>query len=107
MLAKRSSFRADRHDTPLVMRLPSFSMGTRKGSDNREVVCMRVVGVTTMTIDELLNAITAKLTAIGAATDVGSIGEDGDRVSTILTIEDRRVRLSLEPARENTDELAA
>jgi hypothetical protein len=59
-----------------------------------------------MTIDELLNAITAELTAIGAATDVGSIDGDGDRVSAVLTIEDRRVRLSLEPAQESMEQLA-
>lgn len=57
-----------------------------------------------MTIDELLNAITAELTAIGAATDLGSIDQDGDRVSAVLTIEDRRVRLSLEPAEENMED---
>lgn len=56
-----------------------------------------------MTIDELLNVITAELTAIGAATDLGSMDQDGDRVSAVLTIEDRRVRLSLEPARESSD----
>lgn len=59
-----------------------------------------------MTIDKLLNAITAELTAIGAATDLSSIDQDGDRVSAVLTIEDCRVRLSLEPAEENMKELA-
>jgi hypothetical protein len=61
--------------------------------------------VTAMTMDELLKVITAELTALGAATDVGSIDEDGERVSAVLTIEDRRVRLSLEPARESVEEL--
>lgn len=60
-----------------------------------------------MTIDELLKAIAAELTAIGAATDCGSIDQEGDRVSAVLTIEDRRVRLSLEPAQESMEELAS
>lgn len=59
-----------------------------------------------MTIDALLNVITAELTAIGAATDLSSMDQDGDRVSAVLTIEDRRVRLSLEPAQESIEELA-
>ena len=56
-----------------------------------------------MTIDELLNVITAELAAIGAATDLGLMDQDGDRVSAVLTIEDRRVRLSLQPARDSSD----
>jgi len=67
---------------------------------------MRVVGVTAVTIDELLNAITAELTAMGAVTDLGSIDQDGDRVSAVLTIENRRVRLSLEPAQTSMAEPA-
>jgi hypothetical protein len=59
-----------------------------------------------MSIDELLNAITAELTAIGAATDLGATEQHGDRVSAVLTIEDRRVRLSLEPAQESLEVLA-
>jgi len=59
-----------------------------------------------MTIDELLNAITGELAAIGAATDLGSIDQDGDRVSAILTIEDRRIRVSLEPAQTSMAEPA-
>jgi hypothetical protein len=59
-----------------------------------------------MTIDELLNAITAELTAIGAATNLGSIDQDGNRVSALLTIEDRRVRLSIEPAQDSMEEPA-
>lgn len=51
-----------------------------------------------MTTDELLSAITAELSAIGAATDLGLISQDGDRVSTVLVIDDRRFCLSLEPA---------
>jgi hypothetical protein len=51
-----------------------------------------------MTIDELLSAITAELSAIGAATDLGLISQDGQRVSTVLMIDDRRFCLSLEPA---------
>ena len=51
-----------------------------------------------MTTDELLSAITAELTAIGAATDLGTIIQDGERVSTVLMIDDRRFCLSLEPA---------
>jgi hypothetical protein len=59
-----------------------------------------------MTIHELLNAITAELTAIGAATDLGATDQNGDRVSAVLTIENRRLRLSLEPAEENMEALA-
>jgi hypothetical protein len=59
-----------------------------------------------MTIDALLKVITAELAAIGAATDLGPMDQDGDRVSAVLTIEDRRVRLSLEPAHESMKELA-
>jgi hypothetical protein len=51
-----------------------------------------------MTTDELLSAITAELSAVGAATDLGLISQDGERVSTVLTIDDRRFCLSLEPA---------
>jgi hypothetical protein len=51
-----------------------------------------------MTTDELLSAITAELSAIGAATDLGLISQDGERVSMVLVIDDRRFCLSLEPA---------
>jgi hypothetical protein len=51
-----------------------------------------------MTTDELLSAITAELSAIGAATDLGLVSQNGERVSTVLTIDDRRYCLSLEPA---------
>ena len=51
-----------------------------------------------MTNDEVLSAITAELSAIGAATDLGLISQDGERVSTVLVIDDRRFCLSLEPA---------
>jgi hypothetical protein len=51
-----------------------------------------------MTTDELLSAITAELSAIGAATDLGLMSQDGERVSTVLVIDDRRFCLSLEPA---------
>jgi hypothetical protein len=57
-----------------------------------------------MTIPELLNAITAELTAIGAATDLDLIEHDGDRASAFLTIEGRVVRLSLEPAEGNIED---
>ncbi len=57
-----------------------------------------------MTIDELLSAITAELSAIGAATDLGLISQDGERVSTVLLIDDRRFCLSLEPAQADLDE---
>lgn len=67
---------------------------------------MRAVGVTTMTIHELLNAITTELTAIGAATDLGAMDQDGNRVSAVLTIEDTRVRLSLEPAQMSMEDQA-
>ena len=56
-----------------------------------------------MTTDELLSAITAELSAIGAATDLGLISQDGKRVSTVLTIDDRRFCLSLEPAQADMD----
>ena len=75
-------------------------------SSGRVSSCMRIVGVTAMTIDELLNAIAAELTAIGAATDLGSIDQDGERASAVLTIEDRRVRLSLEPAQDSMEDSA-
>jgi hypothetical protein len=52
-----------------------------------------------MTTSELLTAITAELSAIGAATDLGLISQNGDRVSTVLMIDDRRFCLSIEPAR--------
>ena len=51
-----------------------------------------------MTTSELLTAITAELSAIGAAIDLGLLSQDGQRVSTVLMIEDRCFRLSLEPA---------
>jgi hypothetical protein len=51
-----------------------------------------------MTTDELLSAITAELSAIGAATDLGLISQNGERVSMVLVIDDRRFCLSLEPA---------
>ena len=57
-----------------------------------------------MTIDELLSAITAELSAIGAVTDLGLISQDGERVSTVLMIDDRRFCLSLEPAQADLDE---
>jgi len=57
-----------------------------------------------MTTDELLSAITAELSAIGAATDLGLISQDGKRVSTVLMIDDRRFCLSLEPAQADLDE---
>lgn len=74
-------------------------------SSGRVSSCLRIVGVTVM-IDELLNGIAAELTAIGAATDLGSIDQDGERVSAVLTIEDRRVRLSLELAQDSMEDLA-
>jgi len=60
-----------------------------------------------MTIDELLSAITAELSAIGAATDLGLKSKDGERVSAVLLIDDRRFCLSLEPAQADVDEIAA
>jgi hypothetical protein len=51
-----------------------------------------------MTTDELLSAITAELSAIGAATDLGLISQDGERASAVLVIDERRFCLSLEPA---------
>jgi hypothetical protein len=56
-----------------------------------------------MTTDELLSAITAELSAIGAATDLGLISQDGKRSSTVLVIDDRRFCLSLEPAPADMD----
>jgi len=58
---------------------------------------------TAVTTDELLSAITAELAAIGAATDLGLISQEGERVSTVLMIDDRRFCLSLEPARAEMD----
>jgi hypothetical protein len=55
-----------------------------------------------MTTDELLSAITAELSAIGAATDLGLISQDGEWISTVLKIDDRRFCLSLEPAQADT-----
>lgn len=55
-----------------------------------------------MTISELLAAITAELSAIGAATDLGLVSQDGERVSTMLTIDDKCFRLSLEPVLADT-----
>ena len=55
-----------------------------------------------MTISELLAAITAELSAIGAATDLGLVSQDGERVSTMLTIDEKCFRLSLEPVPANT-----
>jgi hypothetical protein len=57
-----------------------------------------------MTTNELLSAITAELSAIGAATELGLKSEDGERVSAVLLIDDRRFCLSLEPAQRNLDE---
>jgi hypothetical protein len=51
-----------------------------------------------MTTDELLSAIAAELCAIGVATDLGLISQDGERASTVLVIDERRFCLSLEPA---------
>ena len=56
-----------------------------------------------MTTDELLSAITAELSAIGAATDLGVIRQDGERASTVLVIDDRRFCLSLEPAQADME----
>jgi len=55
-----------------------------------------------MTISELLAAITAELSAIGAATDLGLVSQDGERVSTVLMINDRCFRISIEPALADT-----
>jgi hypothetical protein len=52
----------------------------------------------------LLSAITAELSAIGAATDLGLISQDGERVSAVLLIDERRFCLSLEPAQANMDD---
>jgi hypothetical protein len=57
-----------------------------------------------MTIGELLSAITAELSAIGAATDLGLMSQDGERVSTVLVLDDRRFCLSLEPAQADMAE---
>ena len=51
-----------------------------------------------MTTSELLTAITAELSAIGAATDMGIISQEGERVSTVLMIDERRFCLTIEPA---------
>jgi hypothetical protein len=51
-----------------------------------------------MTTSELLTAITAELSAIGAATDLGIISQEGERVSTVLMIDERRFCLTIEPA---------
>ena len=51
-----------------------------------------------MTTSELLTAITAELSAIGAATDLGLISQEGERASTVLVIDERRFCLSIEPA---------
>jgi hypothetical protein len=59
-----------------------------------------------MTSGELLSAIIAELSAVGAATDLGSVSQDGERVSAVLTIDDRRLCLSLEPAAVGMDERA-
>ena len=56
-----------------------------------------------MTTDELLSAITAELSAIGAETDLGLVSQDGKRASTVLVIDDRRFCLSLEPAQADVD----
>jgi hypothetical protein len=55
-----------------------------------------------MTISELLAAITAELSAIGAAADLGLVSQDGERVSTVLMIGDRCFRLSIEPPLADT-----
>jgi len=55
-----------------------------------------------MTISELLAAITAELSAIGAATDLGLVCQDGEKVSTVLMIDERCFRLSIEPALADT-----
>ena len=47
---------------------------------------------------ELLTAITAELSAIGAATDLGLISQEGERASTVLVIDERRFCLTIEPA---------
>ena len=59
-----------------------------------------------MTAEELLSAITAELSAVGAVTDLGLITQDGERVSAVLLIDDCRFRLSLEPAQADIEELA-
>jgi len=46
----------------------------------------------------LLTAITAELSAIGAATDLGLISQEGERASTVLVIDERRFCLTIEPA---------
>jgi hypothetical protein len=57
-----------------------------------------------MTSGELLSAIIAELSAVGAASDLGTISQNGERVSAVLTIDDRRLCLSLEPAIAGLDE---
>jgi hypothetical protein len=56
-----------------------------------------------VTTDELLSAIMAELSAIGAATDLGLISQNGKRASTVLLIDDRRFCLSLEPVQADMD----
>ena len=51
-----------------------------------------------MTTSELLTAITAELSAIGTATDLGLISQEGERASTVLVIDERRFCLTIEPA---------
>jgi hypothetical protein len=53
---------------------------------------------TAMTTSELLTAITAELSAIGAATHLGLISQEGERASTVLMIDERRFCLTIEPA---------
>jgi hypothetical protein len=55
-----------------------------------------------MTISELLAAITAELSAIGAVTDLALVSQNGERASTVLMIDDRCFRLSLQPALADT-----
>jgi hypothetical protein len=43
---------------------------------------------------------------IGAATDLGLKSQDGERVSAVLLIDDRRFCLSLEPAQGDMDGIA-
>lgn len=57
-----------------------------------------------MTSGELLSAIIAELSAVGAASELGAINQNGERASAVLTIEDRRLCLSLEPAQAVVDE---
>jgi hypothetical protein len=82
-----------------------FQIQSKKGNWNLSLSFLerKCVGVTTMTTDELLSAITAELSAIGAATDLGLISQEGERVSAILMIDDRRFCLSLEPKPADMD----